>query len=158
MPGAKTAVAWLASVAPDPGSCLRKWERDPLGLALLPAGKAWDVLVLPNRLGRTTLDVFSRVLDQPGPVLADSGDARTGFLVPAGTAARWLGTGVRTVGLGAWIVVPHPGAKAYSAKVSSGQVRWLIPPDGTGTLTDPSLLELAMHEAAAALAVGENEG
>jgi hypothetical protein len=28
-------------------------------------------------------------------------------------------------------------------------VRWLVPPDGTGHLTDPRLLELAMHEAAA---------
>ncbi|MER7055353.1 hypothetical protein [Streptomyces sp. NPDC000351] len=155
MPGAKTAVAWLASVAPDPETCLREWERDPLGLALLPAGRAWDVLILPGRLGRTTLDVLCRVLDHPGPVLAGFGDARTGFLVPAGTAARWLGTCVRTVGLGTWIVVPYPGVPSYP---SARAVRWLIPPDGTGTLTDPSLLELAMHEAAAALAVGENGG
>ncbi|WP_235787115.1 hypothetical protein [Streptomyces mutabilis] len=114
MPGAKTAVAWLASVAPDPESCRREWERNPLGVAPLPAGKAWDVLVLPSRLGSTTLGVLSRILDRPGPVLVDFGDARTGFLVPAGTAARWTGTGVRTAGLGTWIVVPHPGG------VSSG--------------------------------------
>ncbi|GGQ39328.1 hypothetical protein GCM10010279_55890 [Streptomyces mutabilis] len=85
-----------------------------LGVALLPAGKAWDVLILPSRLGYPTLDVLSRVLDQPGPVLVDFGDARTRFFVPAGTAARWVGTGVRTAGLGTWIVVPHPGG------VSSG--------------------------------------
>ncbi len=94
-----------------------------------------------------------RVLDQPGPVLADFGTARTGFLVPAGAASRWLGTGIRTAGLGTSIVVPYPAAPAYPARRSSGGVRWLIPPDGTGTLTDPSLLELAMHEAAATLAV-----
>ncbi|WP_217141708.1 hypothetical protein [Streptomyces sp. AC627_RSS907] len=152
MPGAKTAVAWLASVAPDPGSCLQEWERDPLGVVLLPAGKAWDVLVLPSRLGCPTLDVLFRVLDRPGPVLADSADGRTGFFVPPGTAARWLGTGVRTAGLGTWIVVPHPGG------LSSGPVRWLVPPDGNGTLTDPALLELAMHEAAAGLAAEEDEG
>jgi hypothetical protein len=151
MPGAKTAVEWLASVAPDPRSCRRDWERNPLGVALLPAGKAWDVLILPSRLGRPTLDVLSRVLDQPGPVLADFGDGSTGFFVPAGTAARWLGTGIRTAGVGTWIVAPHPVGP------SCGKVRWLIPPDGTGTLTDPSLLELAMHEAAAALAVEESE-
>ncbi|MFE0203122.1 hypothetical protein [Streptomyces sp. NPDC058985] len=150
MPGAKTAVAWLASVAPDPESCRREWERDPLGVALLPAGRAWDVLILPSRLGYPTLDVLSRVLHRPGPVLVDFGDARTGFFVPAGTATRWVGTGVRTAGLGTWIVVPHPGG-------ASGGVRWLIPPDGSGTLTDPALLELAMHEAAAALA-GEEGG
>lgn len=70
-----------------------------------------------------------------------------GFFVPPGTAQRWLGTGVRAAGEGTWIVVPYPGRTA-------GGVRWLIPPDGSGTLTDPSLLELAMHEVAADRAWG----
>ncbi|AYN39147.1 hypothetical protein D9753_09785 [Streptomyces dangxiongensis] len=140
MTGPKTAVEWLASVAPDPGACRWEWERNPLGVTLLPAGKGWDVLILPGDLGYPTLDVLSRMLDQPGPVLADFGDSRVGFLVPPGTAARWLGTGIRTAGAGTWIVVPYPG------RASRG-VRWLVPPDGSGTLTDPALLELAMHEA-----------
>ncbi|MFD8675906.1 hypothetical protein ACFV1A_22775 [Streptomyces seoulensis] len=149
MTGAKTAVEWLASVAPDPEACRWEWERSPLGVALLPAGKAWDVLVLPGELGYPTLDVLTRVLDQLGPVLVDFGDNRVGFFVPPGTAARWLGTGIRTAGSGTWIVVPHPG------RATQG-VRWLVPPDGSGTLTDPALLELAMHEAAAALASEED--
>ncbi|MFD3932172.1 hypothetical protein [Streptomyces sp. NPDC058614] len=149
MTGAKTAVDWLASVAPDPEACRWEWERNPLGIALLPAGKAWDVLILPGELGYPTLDVLTRVIDQLGPVLVDFGDARMGFFVPAGTAARWLGTGVRTAGRGTWIVVPYPG------RTTGGGVRWLIPPDGSGTLTDPALLELAMHEAAAGLAGNE---
>lgn len=148
MTGAKTAVDWLASVAPDPEACRLEWERNPLGIALLPAGKAWDVLILPGELGYPTLDVLTRVIDQLGPVLVDFGDARMGFFVPAGTAARWLGTGVRTAGRGTWIVVPYPGR-------TTGGVRWLIPPDGSGTLTDPALLELAMHEAAAGRAGNE---
>ncbi|MFH9469503.1 hypothetical protein ACH4LT_19830 [Streptomyces clavifer] len=139
---AKAAVEWLVSVAPDPDACRREWERDPRGIALLPAGKRWDVLILPGELGRPTLDVLTRLIDRPGPVLADSGDARMGFLVPPGTAACWLGTGVRGAGPGTWIVVPYPGRTV-------GRVRWLIRPDGSGTLTDPALLELAMHEAAA---------
>lgn len=150
MTGAKTAVEWLASVAPDPEACRREWERNPQGIALLPAGKAWDVLILPSELGYPTLDVLTRILGRPGPVLADFGDARMGFFVPAGTAARWLGTGIRTAGAGTWIVVPYPG------RATSG-VRWLVPPDGSGTLTDPALLELALHEAAAGLA-GEDDG
>ncbi|MFF3616458.1 hypothetical protein [Streptomyces sp. NPDC002580] len=149
MTGPKAAVDWLASVAPDPEACRRQWERNPRGIALLPAGRAWDVLILPARLGYPTLDVLTRVIDQPGPVLVDFGDARMGFLVPPGTAARWLGTGVRTAGHGTWIVVPYPGR-------STGGVRWLVPPDGSGTLTDPALLELAMHEAAAGLARNED--
>ncbi|MEB8341801.1 hypothetical protein [Streptomyces endophyticus] len=143
--GDKAAVEWLVSVAPDPDACRWEWERNPHGVALLPAGERWDVLILSGELGYPTLDVLRRVIDRPGPVLADFGAARMGFFVPAGTAARWLGTGVRAAGRGTWIVVPYPGRLA-------GGVRWLVPPDGAGTLTDPALLELAMHEAAAQLA------
>lgn len=123
----------------------------PLGVALLPAGRRWDVLILPGELGHLALDVLLRLVDRPGPVLADFGDARLGFFVPPGTAARWLGTGVRGAGQGTWIVVPYPGR-------ISGGVRWLVPPDGSGTLTDPALLELAMHEAAARIAREGREG
>ncbi|MEU9477343.1 hypothetical protein [Streptomyces sp. NPDC048191] len=151
MTGAKAAVEWLASVAPDPGACRWEWERNPLGVALLPAGSAWDVLSLPGDLGHPTLGVLTRLLDRPGPVLADFGDDRVGFFVPPGTAARWVGTGIRAAGPGTWIVVPHPGRPTRS-------VRWLVPPDGSGTLTDPALLELAMHEAAARPARGADGG
>ncbi|MEU1370325.1 hypothetical protein ABZ454_29880 [Streptomyces sp. NPDC005803] len=142
--GVEAAVEWLASVAQDPDACRWEWECDPRGTALLPAGRRWDVLILPGELGRPTLDVLTRLIDRPGPVLSDFGDARTGFFVPPGTVARWAGTGVRGAGRGTWIVVPHPGRAA-----AGGGVRWLIPPDGSGTLTDATLLELAMHEAAA---------
>ncbi|MEV4332582.1 hypothetical protein AB0K02_18915 [Streptomyces sp. NPDC049597] len=143
--GGTTAVEWLAGAAPDPDACRREWQRDPHGIALLPAGRRWDVLVLPGELGYPTLDVVTRLVDRPGPVLAGFGDARMGFFVPPGTAGRWVGTGIRTVGEGAWIVVPLPGRTA-------GGARWLIAPDGSGILHDASLLELAMHEAAAGIA------
>lgn len=143
--GTKGAVEWLVSVAPDPEACRWEWERNPLGVALLPAGRLWDVLIVEGRLGCPTLDVLRRCVDAPGPVLADFGDSRMGFFVPPGTVARWLGTGVRGAGRGTWIVVPYPGR-------ATGGVRWIVPPDGTGTLTDPAVLELAMHEAAAHLA------
>ncbi|MFE2878026.1 hypothetical protein ACFXG6_28880 [Streptomyces roseus] len=141
----KSAVEWLVSVAPDPDACRWEWERNPLGVALLPAGRQWDVLILPGELGQTALDVLTLLLDRPGPVLADLGDTRLGFFVPPGTASRWLGTGVRGAGRGTWIVVPYPGR-------TTGGVHWLVAPDGSGTLTDPVLLELAMHEAAARVA------
>ncbi|MGC5002691.1 hypothetical protein [Streptomyces sp. NBC_00353] len=147
----RAAVEWLASVAPDPAACRWEWERDPQGIALLPAGRRWDVLILPRELGYPTFDVLTRLIDRPGPVLSDFGDGRMGFFVPPGTVARWIGTGVRGVGLGTWILVPCPG------RVSGG-VRWLIPPDGSGALTDATLLELAMHEAAAVTARGGGRG
>ncbi|MDX3854379.1 hypothetical protein [Streptomyces sp. AK02-01A] len=145
---AESAVEWLASVAPDPGACRREWESDPRAVALLPAGLRWDVLILPGQLGWPTFDILTRLVDRPGPVLADFGDSRTGFFVPPGTVAGWLGTGVRGAGLGTWIVVPYPGR-------AHGGMRWLVPPDGSGTLNDPSRLELAMHEAAAGMATTE---
>ncbi|MER7509940.1 hypothetical protein ACIP46_28800 [Streptomyces lavendulae] len=147
-PGAKAAVEWLVSVAPDPDACRWEWERGPLGVALLPAGRSWDVLILPGELGRATLDVLHLLTGRPGPVLADCDDARVGFFVPPGTASRWLGTGVRGAGRGTWIVVPHPVREADG-------VRWLVVPDGEGTLTDPVVLELAMHEAVARVLAGE---
>ncbi|MBT2471129.1 hypothetical protein J7E97_25510 [Streptomyces sp. ISL-66] len=142
IPGDKAAVEWLVSVAPDPEACRWEWERNPLGVALLPAGRRWDVLILPGDLGQSALGVLGLLTDRPGPVLADLGDTRLGFFVPAGTASRWIGTGVRGAGRGTWIVVPYPGR-------ATGGVRWLVVPDGQGTLTDPVLLEFAMHEAAA---------
>ncbi|MFB7475630.1 hypothetical protein [Kitasatospora sp. NPDC056184] len=137
-----TGLDWLAQAAPDPAAFREQWERSGLGLVLLPAGRRWDVLSVPGRLGRPAVDLFGA--GACGPVLADFGDEHIGFLVPAGTAGRWIGTGVRCAGEGTWVVVPHPDRRGRG-------VRWLVPPDGTGRLNDPVRLELALHEAAAAL-------
>ncbi|MBT2383449.1 bifunctional DNA primase/polymerase [Streptomyces sp. ISL-11] len=150
--GTRSALEWLASAAPDPEICRREWERNPLGVSLLPAGRVWDVLILPSGLGYPALDVLGRRADRIGPVLADFGGGRLGFFVPPGTVAGWLAGGVRGAGPGTWIVVPHPGRPA------SGGVRWIVPPDGTGTLTDPVALELSMHEAAAGPAGEDRPG
>jgi len=142
------AVDWLAAAAPDPEACRREWERTGLGVALLPAGRIWDVLLVPGDLGQLTHSVLARLPGGAGPVFADFGDEHLGFLVPVGTAARWVGTGLRGAGDGTWVVVPHPAGRSRG-------VRWLVPPDGSGRLTDLVLLELALHEAAARLYVAE---
>lgn len=49
--GGRTAVEWLAAAAPEPESCRWEWERSPLGVTLLPAGRLWDVLICPGGLG-----------------------------------------------------------------------------------------------------------
>ncbi|MFD7626837.1 hypothetical protein ACFV7Q_12540 [Streptomyces sp. NPDC059851] len=143
----KTVVDWLVAAAPDPDATRWDWERSTRGTALLPAGRRWDVLDLPGELGRCTLAVLRHLRDRPGPVLAGPCGTRVGFFVPAGTASCWVGTGVRGAGRGAWIAVPYPGRAVHGS-------RWLVVPDGRGTLTDPAVLELAMHEAAAELAAG----
>ncbi|GAA3891450.1 hypothetical protein [Streptomyces sedi] len=142
---ARSALEWLALAAPRPAICRWEWEHSQQGVALLPAGRRWDVLILPGGLGMTTLDVLVHVTGRPGPVLADQERRRVGFFVPPGTAARWLGTGVRAAGSGSWIVVPHPERSVPAA-------HWLVRPDGSGMLNDPAVLELAMHEAAALVA------
>ncbi|EDY44323.2 conserved hypothetical protein [Streptomyces sp. SPB074] len=135
-------MAWLANAAPDPARCLSRWESDSRGIALLPAGRAWDVLVVPGPLGRATLDVLGRLTERHGPVLADAARDHLGFLVPVGTAAQWAGGEVRCMGRGTWLVVPRPGETAE-------EISWIVPPDGSGVLTDAARLELALHEAAA---------
>lgn len=146
---ARDAVEWLAAAALEPDSCRWEWERNPLGVTLLPAGRLWDVLIVPARLGLPTLDVLARLVPEPGPVLADGEGTRIGFFVPPGTAAHWVGTAVRGAGPGSWIVAPHPARAPAAAGMC-----WLVTPDGSGTLTDPAVLELALHEAAARLRGG----
>lgn len=144
----RAAVAWLAAAAPEPRAVRLEWERNPFQTQLLPAGKLWDVLLVPGRIGYPAFDVLARRVDSPGPVLADLGGTRTGFFVPPGTADRWTGTDARGAGRGTWIVVPCPGR-------APGGTRWLVPPDGRGSLNDPILLDQALHEAAAVLAAGD---
>ncbi|MFJ8046075.1 hypothetical protein ACIRBX_36745 [Kitasatospora sp. NPDC096147] len=136
-----TPLDWLVSAADDPVACRAEWEAGGRGVMLLPAGRRWDVLLVPGPLGRAGYRVLSEA-SAHGPVFADFGDARVGFLVPVGTAARWIATGVRGAGHGTRVALPHPAGGGRG-------LRWLTPPDGSGRLTDPVLLELALHEAAA---------
>ncbi|MER5641553.1 hypothetical protein ABT095_32005 [Kitasatospora sp. NPDC002227] len=133
----QNAIDWLAAAAPDPAACRLEWAT--AGVTLLPAGQRWDVLLVPRLLG----DLTSLT---GGPVF-QSGD-ELGFLVPVGTAARWVGTGIRSAGQGTWLAVPHPGSMLH----------WRVPPDGSGRLVDPLLLELALHEAAARLHLRRQAG
>ncbi|WP_457033842.1 hypothetical protein [Kitasatospora sp. P5_F3] len=146
-PGGR-AVNWLAAAAPDPQACRTEWESSGRGVMLLPAGRLWDVLLVPGPLGHPTFDLLARGAGTrargAGPVYADFADGQLGFLVPVGTAGRWVGTGVRSAGAGTWVALPHPAGAARG-------LRWLAAPDGSGRLTDPAVLELALHDAAARL-------
>lgn len=124
MAGAKTAVDWLAAVAPDLEACRWEWERNPWAWRCCPrAGPGTcSSCRVSSAIPPSTYSPGSSAW--PGPVLVDFGDDRMGFFVPPGTAARWLGTGIRTAGTGTWIVVPYPGR---STRGSAGWCRRTAP-------------------------------
>lgn len=143
----KQAVEWLAAAAADPRSCKRQWDRGA-DAVLLEAGRLWDVLSVPEYLGLDALDLLRRARQRAsGPVLVNCGARRVGFFLPPDPVTGWVGTGVRHVGRGSWVAVPPPDRSA------GRRLEWLLPPDGTGALCNPDLVELALREAGGTAAV-----
>lgn len=139
-------VEWLAAAAPDPRACKREWDHGD-GVSLLEAGRFWDLLSVPERLGLLTLDLlWQPALPVPGPTLVDTVAHRVGFFLPPDPSGRWIGSGVRYTTKGAWVAAPPPYRPTRS-------LEWLIPPDGTGALHSPATLELALCQANGTLAV-----
>lgn len=139
-------VEWLAAAAADPRACKRAWDQGH-GTALLEAGRYWDVVSVPERLGLLTLDLLWRPsLPVPGPTLVDTAAQRVGFFLPPDPHSRWVGAGLRHAGRGSWVAVPPPYRSARF-------LEWLVPPDGSGTLHAPGMLEHALREANGTLAV-----
>ncbi|MFJ5777022.1 bifunctional DNA primase/polymerase [Streptomyces sp. NPDC093094] len=141
---ARQAMEWLAAAACDPRECKRQW-RSEAGVAMLACGRFWDVLSVPENLGTPTLDTLLRMSRPPGPVLTDTSSRRVGFFLPPDPGGRWIGRDVRYLGRGAWVAAPAP----YQA---GGRLRWLVPPDGLGTLFGPAAVELALQHGLAFLA------
>jgi hypothetical protein len=138
------ATEWLSAAAVDPRACKREWEHGEHGTVLLPAGRFWDVLTVPEELGLLALDAMLRLpRSEPGPTLADTDARRVGFFLPPDPVGRWVGVGIRYAGSGAWIAVPPPHRTARA-------LRWLVPPDGSGTLHTPTSVELALFQATVA--------
>lgn len=133
----KQAVEWLAAAATDPRDCKREWNGET-GAAVLACGRYWDVLSVPEELAMPALDALLCIPQAPGPALADTAARRVAFFLPPDPAGRWIGTGIRYAGKGAWIAVPAPHRAA-------GRLRWLVPPDGTGALFVPAAVELALQ-------------
>ncbi|MFF0777454.1 MULTISPECIES: hypothetical protein [unclassified Streptomyces] len=139
-------VEWLAAAAADPRACKWEWDHGD-GVSVLEAGRFWDVLSVPDRLGLLALDLLWRpALPVPGPALVDTTAGRVGFFLPPDPAGGWVGAGLRYATKGSWVAVPPPYRSARS-------LEWLIPPDGSGTLHAPGTLEAALRQANGVLAV-----
>ncbi|MBB1245418.1 hypothetical protein GL263_17880 [Streptomyces durbertensis] len=102
-------------------------------------------MTVPGRLGLETVDIL-RLGGGVGPVLHNLTGDTVGFLVAAGTGARWNLLGSVCVPLHGWsrrlaAVPPLPGAS------------WLVPPDAAqGESTDSGRLRHALATAARTLA------
>ena len=132
------AMEWLAAAAIDPRACKRQWHGDT-GIAVLACGRFWDVLSVPEELGVPALDTLLSLPRPPGPTLADAASRRVGFFLPPDPEGRWIGSGIRYLGKGAWITVPPPHRTA-------GRLRWLVPPDDAGSLFVPAAVDLALQQ------------
>jgi hypothetical protein len=134
-----TPARWLAAAATDPQEVLRGWKRGTgTGIAMLPRGVTWDAIVVQHGAGQQVVEMLDADAAR-GPVLTDSVQGRSYFLVPTGTAARWSAPDTTALGarFGWWIGVPAPGLRTVRAQ-------WTVPPDGRGTLTDPAALREAI--------------
>ncbi len=140
------AMEWLAAAARDPRSCKNDWQRGSTGIHLLASGRIWDVLIVPACLGLHAADILTDLPRiKPGPALLDSRRQQMGFFLPPDPAAVWVGHDIRYLNEGGWIAAPAPHCRW-------GDVRWLCPPDGSGTLNSPAALELALQQAMGELA------
>lgn len=125
------SVRWLASACDDPTACLREWRLSARGVVLLPAGRLWDALAVPEDLGHSLLNAVARC-GQPrsGPVLRDSSRQELVLLMTPGSPTARLERTARYLTTGTWLAVPDPGRRVPG-------LSWLVPPDGTGTLFSP---------------------
>jgi hypothetical protein len=139
--GPVTGAEWLAQA--DPALRLDDWLSLPAGLAMLPAGRVWDAVVMPFSLGWHVRRALGFDLGGP-PLMHDLGCHRLYFLVPPGTATTWDAPPTRCLGVGSWLAVPHP------AGVGGPAACWLSSPDGSGALYDPDVLRAAVVHARAA--------
>ncbi|TXS46894.1 hypothetical protein EAO75_26645 [Streptomyces sp. uw30] len=143
---------WLAAASEDPGACKEEWQNGSTGVALLEAGRFWDVLIVPEQLGLRVADLLDELpLLDPGPCLLDARRRHVGFLLPPEPQTVWIGTGVRLLGARTWIAAPAPHCRW-------GALRWLVPPDGTGTLNMPEVLEVALQRCASELSRLQGHG
>ncbi|GGT15371.1 hypothetical protein GCM10010222_66840 [Streptomyces tanashiensis] len=100
-------------------------------MALLPAGRLWDALAVPEMLGHSLLNAVARN-GQPatGPVLRNSRRQELVLLMTPGKPAMNLERAARHLTTGTWLAVPDPSRKVTG-------LSWLVPPDGHGTLFSP---------------------
>ncbi|MFF2571397.1 hypothetical protein [Streptomyces sp. NPDC058084] len=129
---------WLASACDDPVTCLKEWRLSESGVALLPAGRLWDALAVPESLGYGLLGSIAPGGHTPaGPVLRDRKRHELVLLTTPAEPPGALGQVARHLTTGTWVAVPDPAR-------SVEDLSWLAPPDGSGRLFSPEALRCAL--------------
>lgn len=121
---------WLADCAPAPDAVHRAWSGGEL--ALIPSGEHW--LAVEASFLRT-LDAMQRIgPDDLGPVLAFPAAEHAWWLVPLDAAEQLDDIPRLTVHPPAWPLYCPPVNRPVRGRV------WLSRPNGSGRLTDPTML------------------
>ncbi|MFD9686770.1 ATP-binding protein [Kitasatospora sp. NPDC059088] len=137
-------MAWLTRACPVDAraSLAARWNRGEN--SPLPIGALFDAVAMNAKHAVAALDHLSTHGLTPGPVLAHyppTGPETAYFLIPPGS--RWPDIeGTHIVAEGRTLLCPRPGS-------TSNERKWLVPPDGSGHLTDPAHLADALTTAIA---------
>lgn len=128
---ASCAGLWLANSDDDRDHALRWWTNT--GTAVMPAGRAWDAVGLPDGLGRKAASSLPNA-----PVIHYPEHEHVVILVPPGTATNWNAdeAGYACLGDGFHVNVPDPSR----TRSSSPGPYWLRPPGPRASFADPAVL------------------
>jgi hypothetical protein len=123
---------WTYQATTDPGTIRDWWRTWPTAPIVLPTGRSFDVVTVPERAGRWSLARLERMGVPIGPVAASPRGRFLFFAAPGARTdiprlLRRLGWGSRTLGIGCLgdgdyiIAPPSPCGLA-------GPMRWELPP------------------------------
>lgn len=158
-----TMADWLADSHDRPQQVRAEWHQR--GVALIPIGRQFDVIRLPEPIvfaaiaAESLTDVITDLaLEESleGPVIHDGHGRNYYAIVPAGTVREWrhTGLGVECLGPGTHFGVPAVDIKEYDA---THPIYWATL-GGTSRYCDPASVGLLVRIGAARLAEAERPG
>ncbi|MEU7048062.1 hypothetical protein [Streptomyces eurythermus] len=126
--------AWLLSCAPDPAAVQQAWDSGQL--AAIPSGPYWRVAQV--ELSRS-LDALGRLGSTPvGPILTDIYSSTAWWFLSLDLTDQLDDIAGLTVHPVGWALECPPVTHSLGGRW------WLAIPDGTGRLTDPTMLAAAL--------------
>lgn len=131
---ARAGETWLLSCAPDPSRVRRCWADEDL--APISSGSHWRVA--ETGLLRSVAAMKRIGSERLGPVLADLCNDRAWWLLPPNLGDELDDVRHLTVHPVCWRLLVPPVRLAVDDRA------WLERPDGSGRLTDPTLLGAAL--------------